>query len=346
MTQLRLAAICLLGIAVAACGSGSGTPTTPTTPIPTTPDAPAPQPPPASGITGTAIDALSDRSLPGVTVRIDGLGETRTATDGTFSFSAADPEQVKTVTLSSSATIERQTHLRVPGPSTTLSLIPSSINLPAFDQMFRPGGILRRWTGAPPVVIQTRVLQFTSTGDSQYTATAGVMSDADVSDLVADLTWALPQLTGNTFNEFSNVRIETAGEGDRVSVQRPGSIIVARYEGLTQGTTFWGYTRWAWNTAGEMQAGIVMLDRAFEESGSTFRRSLRAHELGHALGYQHVSGVTSVMNSSARIEPNAFDRSGARLAFQRPPLNRTPDVDPAPFTSNLHSEIVWHKGMH
>jgi hypothetical protein len=93
-------------------------------------------------------------------------------------------------------------------------------------------------------------------------------------------------------------------------MQRLGSIVVARYEGLTAATTFWGYTRWAWNGAGEMQGGIVMLDRGFDESDSQYKRSLRTHELGHALGYQHVFALTSVMNSNARTEPNAFDRMG------------------------------------
>jgi hypothetical protein len=161
--------------------------------------------------------------------------------------------------------------------------------------------------------------------------------------LLADLTWALPQLTGNAFFAFAEQQIETAAEGDRVRVSRPGLIVAARYEGLTAGTTFWGYTRWGWNGAGEMQAGIIMLDRGFETSGSIFRRSLRAHEFGHALGYNHVSGRESVMNPAARIEPNAFDRSGAKIAFLRPPLNRTPDIDPDPFTTNLRAftGLTW-----
>jgi len=97
-----------------------------------------------------------------------------------------------------------------------------------------------------------------------------------------------------------------------------------------------------------MQGGIVMLDRGFDQSANQFRRSLRTHELGHALGYQHVIAQPSVMNANARTEPNAFDRNGAKLAFQRPPLNRTPDIDPDPFTPNLRAatQIIWHKGIH
>nr|MBP6716260.1 hypothetical protein [Acidobacteriota bacterium] len=77
-----------------------------------------------------------------------------------------------------------------------------------------------------------------------------------------------------------------------------------------------------------------MLDRDFERSGSPFLRSLRTHELGHALGYNHVFALDSVMNTSARIEPNTFDLSATRLAFLRQPGNRAPDIDPSGFSVN------------
>ena len=87
-----------------------------------------------------------------------------------------------------------------------------------------------------------------------------------------------------------------------------------------------------------------MIDSGFETSGSIFRRSLRVHELGHALGYNHVTVRDSVMNSHARFEPNVFDRDGSRFAFLRPPQNRSPDVDPDPFSLNLRVPAipVWN----
>ena len=50
------------------------------------------------------------------------------------------------------------------------------------------------------------------------------------------------------------------------------------------------------------------------------------------------------MNQTARLEPNSFDRDAAKFAFQRPPLNRSPDIDPEPFTGNLRaltSQVSW-----
>jgi hypothetical protein len=311
------------------------------------PAAPPPPPPPRRMLTGTVVDAVSDRTLSGVKVLVNGVGETTTAADGSFAFDGGDAEQVRSAVISSATTVERSTHLRVPGPSTTLSLIPSSLDLRAFDEMFRYSGELRRWTTAPSIVIQTRVLKFSSLGETEYVALDGTMSEGEAATLVGDLTWALPQLTGNTFARFASERRETAAPGDRVSVQRSGLIVIARYEGLTAATGFWGYTRWAWNSAGEVQGAILMLDRDFDASNSPYLRSLHAHELGHALGYQHVTGRDSVMNASARLEPNAFDRDSSKLAFLRPPLNKAPDIDPDPFTSNLRAAagLIWSKGM-
>jgi hypothetical protein len=342
MSSSRLVVVLILALAASACGSSSP----PTAPTPSNNPAP-PTPPPAqtAGVNGTAVDALTDRPLSGVTVRVDGLGETVTSASGSFHFDAADPQQIRPVAMSSALTVERATRLRIPGPDATLSLMPASLDLAAFDQMFRGNlGSLHRWTSAPRIVVQNRVLQFTNISDIDYTALSSVMSADEGTALIGDLTWALPQLTGNAFDAFADQQRETAAEGARVRVSRSGLIVVARYEGLTAATGFWGYTRWAWNGAGEMTTGIVMLDRGFETSGSQFRRSLRAHEFGHALGYNHVTLTPSVMNQAARLGPNSFDRDAAKFAFQRPPLNRSPDIDPDPYTGNLRalaSQVFW-----
>ncbi len=287
-------------------------------------------------LAGTVIDATTDSALSGVRVEVEGFAAATTGADGTFGFDASDPEALRAVTLSSPTIVTRATHARAPGPAATLSVIPASFDLTAFDEMFRStSGYLHRWVRVPPVIAVNRVLQFTNITDSQYVALSATMTDAEVTTLLGDLEWALPQLTGNTFATLSDQRRETAAAGASVQVSRPGSIVVARYQGLSAATGYWGYTRWAWNANGEVSQGIVMIDRDFDASSSPFRRSLRAHEFGHALGYTHVTSRTSVMNSDARTEPNAFDRAGAKLAFRRPTLNLSPDTDPAPYSNNL-----------
>jgi hypothetical protein len=291
--------------------------------------APGPSGPEVSGRT---VDILSEQPVAGVNVRIDGAGDATTDGSGAFTLAGAGSGGTQRVTLSSASTIERQTQIRVTGEIATLTLIPRSLDLRAFDEMFRARGGLHRWMEAPRLVVQRRVLRFTNTSDMSYVATSDTMSDADTSALVADLTWALPQLTGGTFSNFAGVDVEIAMENEAVSISRPGVILVARYEGLGAAISAWGYGRWAWNGAGVVQAGAIMLDNDFELSPSPYRRSLRAHELGHTLGYDHVSGGTSVMNISGRIEPTTFDRDATKIAFRRQPLNTSPDVDPDPTT--------------
>jgi hypothetical protein len=308
---------------------------------------PVPPPPPPGGqttFTCTVVDGLSDRGLAGALVRIAGIGEATTGGDGGFTIATDDPEEPRAITITSPATVERETRLRVPGPAARVSLMPSSINLSAFNEMFRGSGVLTRWVVAPWLVIQRRSLRFTDLSAMTYEATGALLSDAEVATLVADLEWALAQLTAGTFAHFAGVDVESVDEGAVVPVARPGAIVVARYEGLTAATTFWGYSRWSWNGLGELQGAIVKLDHTFETSGSPFRRSLRAHELGHALGYWHVTVLDSVMQSHARTEPTAFDRDGARIAFQRPTRNRAPDADPDPFIGNIRalaSQLFW-----
>jgi hypothetical protein len=291
--------------------------------------------PPGTIVKGSTVDGVSSDGVGGARIRAEGGGETTSGDDGTFELVLRDPDPVIELTISSSSTVERSTRVRVAGDSPTLTLIPKDLGLSAFDQMFRGDhGVLHRWTSAPKVVVQRRVLQFTDVNDASFTASGELLSDEDVDDLLDDLAWALPQLSGETFQRFADKRVETAAEGERVEVVRSGVIVVAQYAGLAASTAYWGYTRWAWNSRGEVRSAVMMFDRTFETSGASNRRALHAHELGHALGYNHVTSKDSVMNSSARNHPTRFDRDGSRIAFLRPPLNATPDTDPDPVTVN------------
>ena len=130
-------------------------------------------------------------------------------------------------------------------------------------------------------------------------------------------------------------------QGVRVSLLNADVITVSRVAGLRAATGYEGYGRWRFEPDGRIVAGIVMLDRDFDRSANEFKRSLRAHELGHALGYQHVTARTSVMNAQPRMEPNDFDLAAARIAFQRPPGNRSPDVDPSSASINRRGSATW-----
>jgi predicted Zn-dependent protease len=55
----------------------------------------------------------------------------------------------------------------------------------------------------------------------------------------------------------------------------------------------------------------MMLDADFDRDSSQ-RRLLRTHELGHAIGYHHVTSRPSVMNPEVGNSITEFDRTAIR----------------------------------
>lgn len=350
--RIGAAVILALGLALtAACGS-SGSPTSPSN----TP--PGSFPPPSGHIvTGTALSAVTGGPAASVTIASGGTPLGVTGGDGTFrvGFSAGGNNRI---TLSGAGFLTRETGIQAPSLDLRLSLIPADFNLTAFNEMFRhtsgaSGPMLARWLEAPDLVIERRVLQFTNVNAASYAALTETLSNADVSSLVTDLTDGFAILTAGRLGAFASIGSQTAATGSAVAVSNPGKIVVTRVEGLTAATNFWGYARWSTTPDGEVTRGFIMIDADFERSTSPLfvnsRRSLRMHELGHALGCQHVTGITSVMNSNARTVPNTFDEGAARIAMLRPIGNRAPDIDPAAHAATTVSRVAalprWH-GAH
>jgi hypothetical protein len=210
--------------------------------------------------------------------------------------------------------------------------------------MFRQSDAkLQRWTKSPALVIVSTELAFTSVTATSYSAADRQMTDGDVNGLVDDLGWALPQLTGTSFGAFQSVSKEAPAAGATVSVQRDGSIVVARYQGLTAATGYAGFGRWATLADGTVTAGIVLYDADFDRSANPNRRTLHVHELGHALGYSHVQARVSVMNAVPIQGPMDFDRDAARIAFERMPGSRSPDVDPSSFVAG--ASVAMHPAV-
>jgi hypothetical protein len=91
--------------------------------------------------------------------------------------------------------VARTTSLRVPGPVASVSLIPSSFDLAAFNETFRVSQLLR-WAEAPPLTIQTRALQFTGVNNGDFTALADQMTDAESARLVITTAHGLRRTGG------------------------------------------------------------------------------------------------------------------------------------------------------
>jgi hypothetical protein len=276
---------------------------------------------------GVAVNAVDGAPAAGLSVQVGNAKAVTTDAAGRFTAEISSPGDY-TAVVSGSAVVERRT--MVTGPTIVparLSLMPTSFDLAAFDEMFRTANArLQRWTTRPALVVLGTVMNFR--GDAEeFNATSEAMTETEVSLLISHLNEGLELLTGGTYTSFAEVTVERPAAGDRVSVARPGAIVVGRYNGIMTFAQTIGYGRWAENSDGSVTAGAMFLDRGFDKDDGR-RRLLRIHELGHALGQLHVQTRTSIMNPSVGPEPTEFDRQAASVAFQRPPGNVSPDTDP------------------
>jgi hypothetical protein len=263
----------------------------------------------------------------GVSVQIGG-GEAIT-TDGAGSFQADvnAPGRYAAV-VRGDTIVERETALDAPDGNARLSLIPRVFDLNAFDELARTTHQrLQRWTTQPALVVVVPVMHFSNTVEDGFVATGDKMTNLESSSLAAHMTEALALLTGGTYTTFASTAFERQEPGDIVSVKRPGKIVVGRYYSMPTMDGTIGMATWLEQSDGSVNGGVVFLDQPFDQEDGR-RRLLRIHELGHALGYRHVTSRTSVMNPVVGPEPTDFDREAATIAYQRPPGNRSPDRDP------------------
>jgi hypothetical protein len=171
-----------------------------------------------------------------------------------------------------------------------------------------------RWDRVPELVVLMPVMNYEEGRSTDYRATSEQLTEEEATALISDLTDALSLLTDNAFKRFAAIRREAAAEGDLVNIMRPGQIVVGRYKGVRDQLATIGFggrsTRGA--TIG---AGSIILDSEFDRTSSS-RRLLRTHELGHALGYNHVESQLSIMNPRVGPQVTDFDHAAVRIAFQ------------------------------
>jgi hypothetical protein len=303
-------------LSVVRCGGGGGSPTEPSAPGST-----------SSVLQGQTVNALDGTPAPNLSVRVNGRFPVTTDASGLFQVDMGSTSTYPAV-IDGPSVVERATRMNANGSRARVSMIPSSFDLRAFDEMFRTSNAqLQRWTSRPALVILAAVMDYRNTSDQTYTATGEQLTDAELEQLRAHLIEGLAFLTGNTYTSFASVEIERPAGGARVNTLRAGQIVVGRYNGVTNLAKTIGYGMWSEQPDGSIGGGAMYLDRNFDKDDNR-RRLLRIHELGHALGYQHVESRISIMNPSIGPEPTEFDRGGAIIAFARPVGNKSPDVDP------------------
>ncbi len=188
----------------------------------------------------------------------------------------------------------------------------------AFDELvLGTRGHALRWLEAPALVLLMSVMRYEPGEGHTYSATSEQLTDAEAQALVDDLTAALGVLSGGTFAAFSGVRREFVDAGDAVDVLRHGQIVVGRFRGLQDSARTVGLGGRTVNTHRVITSGAMLLDADYDRASGR-RRLLRTHELGHALGYNHVSARPSIMNAGIGADVTDFDRQAAWLATRAP----------------------------
>jgi len=192
-----------------------------------------------------------------------------------------------------------------------------SLDRQALNEMFRGAkGQVQRWSVAPELVVLGAVMEYRDGERADYLATGTRLSDTEVDQIVIDLTKSLALLTGNRFEGFSRIVREWPSPGQSIRVSRSNRIVVGRYEGVRAQLNTIGLGGRASRADGTITAAAILLDEDFDRT-SGLRRLLRMHELGHALGYNHVQSRVSIMNPRIGPEPTDFDLRAAALAFPR-----------------------------
>ncbi len=327
MRSLRFPILVLSSMVLSACGSSS-------------PSGPS-DAPDSRVLEGRTVSAIDGAPVPGVTVLV-GVKNVTADASGSFRVDVGGPSTHQ-VRVRGNSIVERETAVTGPGAEPArVSLIPASFDLDSFDQMFRPSGTLQRWTSRPSLVVLASVMTYVAGNRDEYSATAEQLSDDELAQLVAHLNEGLSILTAGTFTSFASVEIERPAAGVKASVNRPGKIVMGRYNGIVTLANTIGYGQWALTADGSVAGGAMFLDRDFDKNDSR-RRLLRIHELGHALGQMHVINRASVMNPAIGPDVSEFDRAAASIAFQRPTGNHAPDVDPtgSPSIRSGSHTLTW-----
>ena len=187
----------------------------------------------------------------------------------------------------------------------------------ALEEMLGSSVGPQRWTHPPQLTILASVMVYRPGGNVEYVATHETLTDFEIAELVRDLTDGLAVLTAHTFEQFASVSRVVVPARTTARVSQPGQIVAGRFDGLRRSEKALGFGGRRARKDGTITSGAILLDSEFDAT-SVRRWLLRTHELGHALGYNHVRSRASVMNPGLGTEPNDFDRQAALIAF-RPP---------------------------
>jgi hypothetical protein len=294
-------------------------------------ETPARTPPPNA--TGQVV-SLASPSNGIANVVISGAAPIGTRTDARGFFTLSAATSTYALLLTHPDFVERRTAAALPASGLHVSMIPSTFDQAAFEE-FAPRSTttgLRRWTMNPSLIVLRNVVEYDGVSYDPL-VTDRQVSETDFNCMVDGVQRAITPMSDSTLT-FKKVDVRSLPAGSRFSIPSTaeGTIVLTAARGvLANGRA----SAFADGQPDVLVRGVVWITADnLSLCGSTAARVF-PHELGHALGYQHVTLEPSVMSG---IDPTsaltAFDREALRIIYQRPPGNRTPDIDPPSYVIN------------
>ncbi len=320
--------VVVMALVATACSGGktssSGTSTSGGTTTPTSPT-PAPQTVLWSAA-GTVVDTVSRAAVGGATITPSwSLPAVTTSAGGDFSLSSATANPPTTpydVSIAANGYLTRKQWITWQAGArsgVTLDLIrnvsPFSLDFygqfvrGGFDQSGAPWPVLR-WTAAPNFYVKT------------VDQTGRAIEPEVLAVVLSSLARAVPIYTGGVYTAGA---IES-GTADRAGAANWVNVTILRDASQR---TICGSSR-----IGANPGEITLYDDVCSCGSVKIPGAVVLHEVGHAMGFFHVSDRSSVMyptlpGNCPVGEPSANERFHAAVAYSRPRGNTDPDNDPS-----------------
>lgn len=266
-----------------------------------------------------------------MSVSIDGAAPVQSGDGGAFLANAQAGTHA--LSLGRSEFITRQTHAVLPAADLVLSLMPASVDVPAFEQFSPRAAGLRRWTSSPSLVVLTNEVDYVN-GATRFRVTDHVVPADAFACMRGGLASAINEMSGGALVFTSVTSYSPPVESSLDVMAMPeGTIVAMAARDLGANGRGIAYES---SKPDVLVRGVVWINGDVLPLCSSTADGVYAHELGHALGYQHVTLEPSIMGGIGPTRtPTTFDRQAIAWIYQRPPGNRAPDVDPGNYNVNV-----------